>query len=306
MVKRWLLYAAISLGCIVFYLAYQQWLSWLMLQCVLWLPVVSLLVSLPAMLLCRAELRCANAVCVGAEETVRIQVHCALPRPGFWGRIRVENAITGESWMLKNGDPLPTASCGRLVCQGQRMRIYDYLGLFRLKLQGNRSASVNVRPLPVPMKKMPELERELAVVWQPKPGGGFAENHEIRLYRPGDSLNQIHWKLTAKTGNLMIREAMVPRQRGLQVTLVLSGTQQELERKLGRLLWLGNYIVEHERQFILRALTGAGEVRHMVSDAAGVLAALDDLLGQPRAQEGNGITTEPAAWQYHIGGEPDA
>lgn len=306
MVKRWFLYAAIALACIVSYLFFQQWLSWLILQCVLWLPVVSLLLSLPVMLRCRAELRCASAVSVGAKNPIRIYVYCPLPRPGFWGRISVENTITGESWLLKTGELLPTSHCGRLVCRGDRIQIYDYLGLFRLKLRGTRPVSVNVRPLPLAMKKMPELERELSVVWQPKPGGGFAENHEIRLYRPGDSLNQIHWKLTAKTGKLMIREAMVPQQRGLQITMVLNGSPEELARKLGRFLWLGNYIVEHERQFILRAATGNGEACYSVRDAAGVLSALDDLMGHTPAPKGTVVAFQAAAWQYHIGGEPDA
>ncbi|MBR2633811.1 MAG: DUF58 domain-containing protein, partial [Lentisphaeria bacterium] len=43
---------------------------------------------------------------------------------------------------------------------------------------------------------------------RPKPGGGYGENYEIRQYRPGDNLNQIHWKLSAKVGDLMLREPM--------------------------------------------------------------------------------------------------
>ena len=53
MIRRWCLYLAVMLGLIVFYIAYQKWMAWLLLLAVLWLPAFSLLVSLPAMLTVR-------------------------------------------------------------------------------------------------------------------------------------------------------------------------------------------------------------------------------------------------------------
>jgi hypothetical protein len=91
---------------------------------------------------------------------------------------------------------------------------------------------------------LPSLARYAGRAWKPKPGGGFAENHEIRLYRPGDKMNQIHWKLSSKMNKLMVREAMEPVQDRVLVEMILRGTPEELDRKFGRLLWTGNYLLE--------------------------------------------------------------
>ena len=40
-----MLYLTALLSCLVFYWAYQEWLGWVILQGVLWLPVLSLGVS---------------------------------------------------------------------------------------------------------------------------------------------------------------------------------------------------------------------------------------------------------------------
>ena len=53
-VRRLIYLAALGL-CFVFYIAYGQWLSWLILVAVLALPWFSLLLSLPAMLRFRAS-----------------------------------------------------------------------------------------------------------------------------------------------------------------------------------------------------------------------------------------------------------
>ena len=79
---------------------------------------------------------------------------------------------------------------------------------------GKVTPKTNSRPPEVPAHpRHPDLDRYIARAWKPKSGGVCRRNHELRLYRPGDSLNQVHWKLTAKTGKWMIRQPMEP-QRG--------------------------------------------------------------------------------------------
>ena len=50
MTLRRIVYAAALLGAVVFYWAYREWLSWLVLMLLVFLPWFSLLLSLPAML----------------------------------------------------------------------------------------------------------------------------------------------------------------------------------------------------------------------------------------------------------------
>lgn len=257
------------------------------------------------MLLVQVKVRCAGVLEMGEVETPALHIQCPLPAPPVRGRIRVRHAITGESRLLKRNMPLPTDHCGQLVCRPDRVAVYDYLGLFRLAVYRKRSASVVVRPVPIPMKHPEKLERRAARSWKPKPGGGFAENHELRLYRPGDSLNQVHWKLTAKTGKLVIREAMEPRQGRILLVMALQGSAEELDRKFGRLRWMGTYLLQQGLHYELCVSTGRGLQTLPVYDETALLHAIDLLLSLPQAAQDAPVPEVSAAWQLCIGGDAD-
>jgi len=304
--RRWFTYLAVLLGSIVFYWAYQAWFAWFLLMSVLLLPLIGLLFSLPAMLSVRCSIQCAGVLEPGAKEVPKFSLQCRHPVPPYWGKIQVTRTTTGESWFLKHGQPLPADHCGQLVCAPYKLHVYDYLGLFRLKVPRIQAGSAVVRPAPVTMTAPVDLDRYMARAWRPKPGGGFSENHELRLYRPGDNLNQVHWKLSAKTGKLVIREAMEPQRGLLMVTMDLRGTSDELDQKFGKLLWLGQYLLQQGLRFELHVLTADGVQTEAVSTESSLLAAVDRLLCQAPAESGTVLDRQVEAfWQYHIGGGSD-
>ena len=304
MVRRWILYLVILLGSIGFYVANQQWLGWMLLVLVLTIPFFSLLVSLPTMLSARASVRCAGILEKHMEEIPEFSLSCRFPLPLTRGKIRVKRTTTSESWILKPGEKLPTDHCGQLVCQPEKLVIYDYLALFRLKITKKKSTSVIVRPDKITLSAPPELDRHLSRSWKPKPGGGFSENHELRLYRPGDSLNQVHWKLTAKTGKLVVREALEPQLGRMLLTMNLRGTPDILDRNFAELLWMGRHLLELGMRFEIHVLTGYGVWMRTVTSEPELEKAMDNLLSQPPAEEGSILDRQiPASWRCHIGGE---
>ena len=306
MVRRWLLYLAALLGCVVFLVAYQQWFALFALVCVLCLPVLSLLVSLPAMLTSRMEIRCADSLGIGDGDVLVVSVSGKLPVPPYRCPVRVTRMTTGESWRLNSGAKLPTEHCGQLLCKPISPAVYDYLGLFRLPMRKMEEKRVLVRPNPQKVEPLPALEQYLARSWRPKPGGGYAENHELRLYRPGDSLNQIHWKLSAKTGNYIIRESMIPQRGNVLLTMELQGSPEELDRKFGQLQWLSGYLLEHEMSHEIRVFTGIGMAVFPIVNEADCLHAVDALLGMLCARENaQPFAQVKSSWHYHIGGGSD-
>ena len=305
MVRRWLLYLLVVMGCLAFYWAYQQWFAWLVLVGVLCLPVAALILSLPAMLTLKLKVRCPLPVAMGSQELPELAASCPLPAPPVRGKILVRRITTGQQWKLKPGYYLPADHCGTLLCGPDKAKVYDYLGLFFLRIRQTEPLSVVVRPRPVAVRHLPALEQYLAKSWRPKPGGGFAENHELRLYRPGDSLNQVHWKLSAKTGKYIIREAMVPEKNRLLLSMILRGTPEELDRKFGRLLWLSRELLSKELRHEICVLTGNGTLTLSVIDEESLEKALDELLSQPPAPAEVQWSALPAAWQYRIGGGED-
>lgn len=305
MLRRWLLYLAIVAGCTVFLIAYQGWLAWVILAAVLCLPVLGLVVSLPMMLTTRLRLSVPSHCTAGEPVPAQADVSGPLGAPPLYCRIRAKDPATGKSLLVKPGTLLPTEHCGALLCQTAKVRIYDCLGLFFRIPFRVQSQKLLIRPRPVPIRCLPELERQLAHSWRPKPGGGFAENHELRLYRPGDNLNQIHWKLSAKARKYIIREAMEPSGTRAVLSLILGGTREEMDRKLGRLLWLGRHLLEKELHFYIRALSGTEVLCLYADDEDSLLCALDRLLEAPPAAADAAEDSFYALWHYAIGGEPD-
>ena len=299
-------YLAALVGSVIFYIAYQEWFSWLLLLAVLGLPLFSLALSLPAIVTFRGTAAGPDAMEMGTAGTVRLVGTSSLPVPPFRGRLRIRRATTGEQWKQKKEKPLPAEHCGALVITPEKLRVCDYLGLFSIPVGKPAGKTVLVRPVPVKMRGIPDLSRYLARSWRPKFGGGFAENHELRLYRPGDSLNQVHWKLSAKTGKLILREPMEPERGLVLVTMNLRGTAEELDRKFGRLLWLGGYLLDQNIHFEIRALTAEGVQSHPVGCEKELRDGIDALLRQAPAAEGDLRELGwRASWHCHIGGEPD-
>lgn len=302
MVTRRILYLLALLGCVVFYWAYREWLSWFMLMLILLLPWFSLLMSLPALLTCRAEVSCPHAVDRGAEAELVWQGRSPFPLPSLTGKLVVENRLCGLTRKKRSGEDLPTEHCGQLSITLRRPRCHDYLGLFALPVHRQSGARVLVRPVPIAPAEVPDMSRYQVSMWRPKPGGGFSENHELRLYRPGDSLKQVHWKLSAKTATLITREPMEPLRSRMLLTLELRGTPEELDSKLGRLVWMSRYLLECALPHQIQCLTGNGMRNFGVSCPEDLARTVDELLQSLPAGDAEPAYSS-ATWRYHIGGD---
>lgn len=316
MIRRWLLYLPALLGALVFHVFYYGWASWYLFWLVVLLPWLSLAVSLPAMLGTRVRwnwqttARCTR----GKTAILRLGRRPArLPAPRCWLSLRVEHTGTGQTvtvpmWLRQSQElPLDTGHCGVLRCQLGHGHVYDYLGLFRLPRPLPPARELIVWPEPeepVPAPHLAALEYQR---WTAKPGGGFAEQHELRAYRPGDALHSVHWKLTAKTGDLVVREPQQPVRRLVLVTLDLRSDPDWQDRTLGRLCWLSGWLLEHGISHEVRYLAPQGGVlqRVPVSDRDELDALVERLLRTPPGGEARslvGRSFPDADWRYHITG----
>lgn len=299
---RRIIYLAALTGGLVFYGFYREWFSWILLLTMVFLPWFSLAISLPAMLTVKASLRCPGSVRMGVPARTALQLTCKFPTPPVRGRIRLHNSLTDARFVGLPGELIPTEHCGAVTISYDRLSVYDYLGLFRRQLNRGDTTVVYVEPKPVPAQLPPSLEATRVVnAWKPKAGGGFSENHDLRLYRPGDDLRHIHWKLAAKTGKLIFREPIEPVQKGHLLTLTLWGSPEKLDEKLGRLLWVSNYLLEKHRSHGVRCHTGSGLVDFPVNDKENLQEGLHALLRSKPAAGEIDPGQQDVLWQFHIG-----
>lgn len=304
MLGRRIAYLTALIGSLVFYVLYREWFSWVLLLLIFILPWFSLLLSLPAMLTVKADLRCPPDVRMDVPVRTQLRVDCRFPVPPIRCTIRLTNQLNGRRYLGKPGELIPTEHCGQMTISYPKMFVYDYLGLFRRDLSMAREQKVYIMPKPVVSGQTPKPEgAAAATLLRPKPGGGYSEIHDLRLYRPGDDLRHIHWKLSAKTGKLIYREPMEPVRKGYLLTLALTGDAKQLDHKLGQLLWTSQALTAKGMDHTVRCLTGKGVVSFEVQDAATLTHGMQMLLESPTALHETVPTAEAALWQQHIGGD---
>lgn len=287
------------------YLLHKQWLSWLVLVAVVLLPAVSLLISLPAMLTAKAELKYPARVRMGMPAKVTLVTRCRFPIPRTECRLRLLNKLSGERYTGTPGEYVPTDHCGLMRISCESLQVGDCLGLFYRKLPLAEEGLVRIEPKPV-VGQMPErAQGAQASMWVPRPGGGYSENHELRLYRPGDDLRSIHWKLSAKVGKLIYREPMEPAQKHISLVLTLSGDADEIDRKLGRLFQVSDQLLSDGQGHRVHCCTAEGIHVLEITDPASQEAAMDVLLGSTPTV-GEWIPEDgDEMWQCMIGGGGD-
>lgn len=303
MVQRRTLYLTALAGGLVFYWAYREWLAGFLLMLVLVLPWMSLLLTLPAALTGHLRLQYPQAAILGTEAQLSWHMEGFLPPPPLRSKLRCRLGFSGKNKRIPSGGRLPTDHCGMLELRPALVWGCDYLGILRFPVKKTGQIRIPVRPRPVKPEKEPDLSRFYSGAMAPKSGGGFGENHELRLYRPGDSLRQIHWKLSAKTGQLILREPMEIKNGRALVSLVLSGNPEELDDKLGRLLWMMEYLVDKGIPHRVACCTGEGVKLWEVATEPQILETLDAVLACAPAPKGEEPVYPRALWRYHIGGD---
>lgn len=107
-----------------------------------------------------------------------------------------------------------SSHCGSLLFEVKAVKVYDFVHLTAFRRR--TAASVKTAVLPVPYEVELPPENRNAV---PEDGDQFDRFHsgddpsevfDIREYRPGDKMSRIHWKITAKEEELMVKEYSLP------------------------------------------------------------------------------------------------
>ena len=304
MAKRWLSFWAVWLCCLIFFYAYRQWASVLLFGSITLLPVSALFLSRQAIRSSKLRLDLPGAVNRGEKASFDVGITCDGPQPDWQAPAYMRHSVTGQKKRLRPGIQIPTDHCGAWEICIRGLYIFDVLGLFPFRVARPQKLYLPVRPQPIAPDALPELGKHGAVCLQPRRGGGFSEYHDLRLYRPGDDLKQIHWKLSAKTGNLILREPLESVRDRLLLRLDYSGTPEQIDHKLGVLLWMSRYLLSKNLPHHWQVMTASGIQTFSCEDESALLASLDALLRCRPAVAGSVLETSAnAAWWHYIGGD---
>ncbi|MCD7826607.1 MAG: DUF58 domain-containing protein [Clostridiaceae bacterium] len=141
---------------------------------------------------------------------------------------------------------LASRTSGRVQVRVKGVWLYDLLGILKLPVPGKRRhgfGEVVVLPkacripvVPVKNGLQPSYSREFC------PGNVFEQEppevYDIRNYRPGDSLRSIHWKLSAKSDELIVRESQIETEAAVVLFLDWRRGKEPLRKYRKRMEYL--------------------------------------------------------------------
>lgn len=154
-----------------------------------------------------------------------------------------ENLLTGESHQTEipfsvtgHGKSrqhivIKSSYCGKLKFFTETALIMDPLAIRCVKRALYSESSMYVMPATAEINTDDEsreaLDMESFRYSQTRKGSDVSETYAIREYQPGDSIKRIHWKLTYKTGDVMVKEASYPIYNSMLILIETSFTENE-------------------------------------------------------------------------------
>ena len=110
--------------------------------------------------------------------------------------------------------PVSKEQCGEIMVRCQEAYVYDLLGLFKVPITTFGEMTTVIYPQKVQMhvemsKDIYGRPREEGQI-QNRRGNDPSEMFDIREYVPGDDIRAVHWKLSSKFDELVVREFGYP------------------------------------------------------------------------------------------------
>ena len=147
---------------------------------------------------------------------------------GVAAGLTARNLLTGEetgSTVFTGASPGQTEKavffytsphCGVMQLQAKNVRLFDWLRVFSVKTACEAFARTAVLPDTFPVELIGDPESAGSASGddetQNVSGDDLTDLNGLRGYAPGDPLRAIHWKLSAKTDELLIRVGSLPKE----------------------------------------------------------------------------------------------
>ena len=203
---------------------YDGRIAWVAFYAVLILPMLSLLyLFISSRKLVATHSASAGHIIKGDELAYKVTLSNAGFLPVFCVRVQFENEAddflpfttqfnmrlvpVGRRQTIDVVFPLECLYRGEFGLKAHSVDIVDVLGLFSLKIYINERLSVLVYPALKDVKNIPlsAVNTSDAPSIRETPDEDYAIVTDLRKYQPDDSFKRIHWKISAKKNELMIK-----------------------------------------------------------------------------------------------------
>jgi uncharacterized protein (DUF58 family) len=253
-IRLWLRRAAYIIlllaGCL-YYVFQTTYLSWILFLSVTLLPLFSFFLSLFLHRKGRLILHCRPSLGTVTEGfSLSLERKSPLLPAEVRAKVQIHNLFSGETEKRKLFLSSKEAECmelerycrssmGVVECRILRAYVPDFFKLFSIFLPVSKPVRVLLLPVPIPFPEETAantISEEADAHANFK--GGEREWKDVREYREGDLLRDIHWKLSSRRSQIIVREYEESSGAAAPVLMHWCGSPKQLEQKLARLIGL--------------------------------------------------------------------
>lgn len=222
-------FAVIIIICAVFYVMYLWDFALVLLISVLIIPVVMLLTTYIAKKNISAEFALKNDTAAKNESfpvQIKLVNRSIFPIGKAEAHIEYCNIFNSESSSFILLMPIQARNeqsvsfqlsskyCGIVTVRCKGISIYDPLRLFRFTVGKNIHTEIAVMPegheISGQVCFTDRVNEESSVFSEHKSGDDPSEVFDLRGYNPGDKINRIHWKLSSKKDDFIVKDYSLP------------------------------------------------------------------------------------------------
>lgn len=185
---------------------------------------------------------------------------------------------------------LSSEFCGIVKVKCVKIFLYDPLRIFRIKIGKNIITEIAVMPeshdITGIVSFTDRINEDSSLYSQHNPGDDPSEIFDLRDYNPGDKLNRIHWKLSSKKDEFIVKEYSLPIDAHSTIFLDLKCYEDSdytlpmFDTMIETLLSVSSFLIENERIHTIvyyNAKSRSFENR-LISDQNSLSAAMRELL----------------------------
>ena len=270
MTGRRIFYALLLASTVALHVFFRCFLTFFLLGLVILIPLSSLMLLFLGSRGFAASVSAERAVQRNTEENLLLSVSRHSRAPFGWAEFRIElsNRMTGDSETLRyclcisgkrqqTSLPLLSRHAGKIDLKITKARLMDCFGLFcrSVRMDAGSTASFLSQPICRELEwELPDYgendDEESVAYSQHSPGDDPSEIFDIREYREGDRLKSIHWKLTWKLEQPMVKEFGLPLHSSVEIALELCKASPELlDLQLDFCTSLARFLLEEELPF---------------------------------------------------------
>lgn len=173
--------------------------------------------------------------------------------------------------------------CGLVNIKISKVKVYDYFRIYAM----SRKDFWEIQ-LPVWPKKAELEENEKGLLFQKmeasekfskdRPGDDPSEIFDIRAYREGDRLQRIHWKLSSKKDQLLVKELSLPLVEQIVVFISLEWeTYEAVDAMIQKLVTVIEYLLEKGKNVLVYWCTKEGHCKQAITKKAEIVVLLQQI-----------------------------